>query len=631
MNLYFSNLGSDSNIIIGDDIYLSAIGNDSNDGSTPSTAWKTLSKLESNKSSLKVDSTIYFNGGDRFEGSLDFSDITNKNITLTSYGTGKGIITGTEYLASGFTHIGGNIWEYQSSKPIHHVIYDGDYMQNCRYPKHISKYSYDDNYVPFTGYNSTTKIVVPDFIGMADLTGGQFIWQTRPWIFEQRTISLFNSATGEVTIDSEPNYTNIGNNHCIVSAHESLLTTEGEWFFDSATNKLKIYSTTEPTNLYIQTIDDSGIKLENSSFITIDNLKITGYNENGVSITENSTLSESIIVNNCDISNVLGYGIENLYENTVNGNCDNNLIYNCGLGGIKTWNTELTNNTVYDTSFIHLWNQRTINNINGIFSLMSFGSTTIELNNVYDVGYGGIRFEQGTSLVRYNQVRKNSLAMDDGGAIYTYSKNRPVSASGSIVEYNILEAHDTPQGGWASQGLYLDEESIGVTMRYNTVIGYYYGFQGNKNFANYINFNKIYESVSTSYYLSRFNTDAMNGEVKGNHFYHIRYGAIVNMNVSNIAQVDDMDNNVYWDTDGLNTIYAMATDYTLAEWQALGKDTNSTDQGALDVSDSRCYYNDTENTIVQTLEAGNWLGMDGVTYTGSVSIDKFESIIVAKI
>ncbi|HEY5405733.1 MAG TPA: hypothetical protein VIJ92_01540, partial [Ginsengibacter sp.] len=49
--------------------YIAASGNDANNGTSTSTPWKTLSKLNSFFSSLKAGDNVYLNRGDVFYGS----------------------------------------------------------------------------------------------------------------------------------------------------------------------------------------------------------------------------------------------------------------------------------------------------------------------------------------------------------------------------------------------------------------------------------------------------------------------------------------------------------------------------------------------------------------------------------
>lgn len=72
----------------GSTFYVSSFGNDNNDGLTPTTAWKTLNKV--NNITFGAGNAIVFNGENTFKGSLrlNFSDggDTQTPLTISSYG-----------------------------------------------------------------------------------------------------------------------------------------------------------------------------------------------------------------------------------------------------------------------------------------------------------------------------------------------------------------------------------------------------------------------------------------------------------------------------------------------------------------------------------------------------------------
>jgi len=73
--------------------YVSAMGNDTNDGKTPETPWKTLSRV--NQLNLKPGESILFRAGDIFQGTLDLSYETGSEsapIIVGSYGDSRAII-----------------------------------------------------------------------------------------------------------------------------------------------------------------------------------------------------------------------------------------------------------------------------------------------------------------------------------------------------------------------------------------------------------------------------------------------------------------------------------------------------------------------------------------------------------
>ena len=97
--------------------YISASGNDANNGTSTSTPWKSLSKLNSYFSSLKPGDNILFNRGDIFYGSITIntSGTSGSPITISAYGTGANpVITGFTNVTA-WTNLGGNIWESSCS------------------------------------------------------------------------------------------------------------------------------------------------------------------------------------------------------------------------------------------------------------------------------------------------------------------------------------------------------------------------------------------------------------------------------------------------------------------------------------------------------------------------------------
>lgn len=75
--------------------YISPGGNDNSNGTSSSTAWKTISKI--NSMALPPGTTVLFEGGAVFNGGIvidqsDANDATNI-VTFSSYGTGKAIIS----------------------------------------------------------------------------------------------------------------------------------------------------------------------------------------------------------------------------------------------------------------------------------------------------------------------------------------------------------------------------------------------------------------------------------------------------------------------------------------------------------------------------------------------------------
>ena len=100
--------------IAGTKYYVSASGNDSNDGKSPEKAWATIAKV--NSAAIKSGDAVFFNRGDMFRGHL----VTDAGVTYSAYGTGaKPIISASPENGSGaanWTLLNGtrNIWVYKN-------------------------------------------------------------------------------------------------------------------------------------------------------------------------------------------------------------------------------------------------------------------------------------------------------------------------------------------------------------------------------------------------------------------------------------------------------------------------------------------------------------------------------------
>ncbi|MBY8885266.1 discoidin domain-containing protein [Streptomyces sp. PTM05] len=81
----------------------SRTGSDSNDGTNPGDAWKTLAKVDA--ASLRPGDTIAFQGGETWTGGLTItsSGTAAAPITVTSYGTGRAIIAGQDTVQAAVT------------------------------------------------------------------------------------------------------------------------------------------------------------------------------------------------------------------------------------------------------------------------------------------------------------------------------------------------------------------------------------------------------------------------------------------------------------------------------------------------------------------------------------------------
>src|SRR5205085_7058036 len=70
---------------------------------------------------------------------------------------------------------------------------------------------------------------------------------------------------------------------------------QNEWYFDPTTKKLKIYSTSQPTNVQVATIDTLVWHPRNSGNVIFDNITFKGSNKNHFVINS----SPNVTIQNC--------------------------------------------------------------------------------------------------------------------------------------------------------------------------------------------------------------------------------------------------------------------------------------------------------------------------------------------
>src|SRR5665647_1176189 len=144
--------------------YISSSGSDANNGTSTSTPWKTLSKLNAYFSSLQPGDNVLLNRGDVFYGSINVnkSGSFGSPITIGAYGSGaKPVITGFTNVTS-WTNLGGNIWESTnavSTLPYTNmVVVNGVNTAMGRYPNTGSYYHYQS-------HSGNTSITSSDLSG----------------------------------------------------------------------------------------------------------------------------------------------------------------------------------------------------------------------------------------------------------------------------------------------------------------------------------------------------------------------------------------------------------------------------------------------------------------------------------
>ena len=232
--------------------YFSASGNDANNGTSTSTPWKTLSKFNSVFSSLSPGDNVLFNRGDVFYGSITInkSGTAASRITIGAYGTGaQPIITGFTTV-SAWTNLGSNIWESTTAvstlSTCNMVVINGVNTAMGRYP--------NTGYLTYQSAVSN-KSITSSSLNSTNWTGAEAVIRKNDWILDRCLITNHSGTTLTYT-DPYTSDNAIANFGFFIQNDSRTLDQQNEWYYNPSTKKIRIYSTSSPTNVQVATVSN---------------------------------------------------------------------------------------------------------------------------------------------------------------------------------------------------------------------------------------------------------------------------------------------------------------------------------------------------------------------------------------
>src|SRR5664279_919094 len=166
--------------------YFSASGDDANNGTSPSTPWKTLAKFNSIFSTKTAGDNFLFKRGDVFYGTITInkSAVAGSPFTLGAYGTGANpVITGFTAVTA-WTNLSGNIWESTNAvstlAKCNMVVINGVNTPMGRYPS--------TGYLTFQSHMATTSITSSSLNGTPNWTGAEVVVRSSQWTLDRSKI-----------------------------------------------------------------------------------------------------------------------------------------------------------------------------------------------------------------------------------------------------------------------------------------------------------------------------------------------------------------------------------------------------------------------------------------------------------
>ncbi len=615
--------------------YVSNAGSDAANGTSLATSWATTTKVNSMMGVFVSGDFIRFRDGDSFTG---FLIVTKAGIHIATYGSGaKPIITGFTPITA-WTNLGTNIWESTSAiSTLSHcniVTVGGVNTAMGRTPNAGSQYTINSS----NGFSSATINVLT---GTPNYAGAELIASAAnaSWI---HTRNLITSQSGS-TLNTVPNYSNPANftlynygSSGFIQNSASTLDVQNEWYYNPSNNKLRIFSTSSPTNVKATTID-SLIKITVAN-VTVDSIDFEGANTDAIQLSAASTIT----IRNCDVNycGVMGLRMGNSCPSLTVTNCNFRDVENSGVTNAFAGGSN--NRIVTGCTFVKMnmveGSMGSIDGNNMAICLFDGNGTgdLIQNNSIDSCGYIGI-FAIGQSWTVYrNLINHYCFYNTDGGGIYSGNHGTNRIIRGNIV----LNGMTT-----LAQGIYIDDNGSNVTIDSNTVYKADLGIYLHNAHEIKVYNNTVYACTGASLSMGHDANDPVrNVDIQRNIF-------VINANISqgNISYGTSETSQTNFGTSDFNWIAKpVGTDdnawftalqgttfnhYNLAQWQTAAppNDAHSKKSPATVVlADIRFEYNATNSAVGISLGGNNYIDIPGVAYSGTLTLQPWTSAVLLR-
>lgn len=669
----------------------SSTGNDGNNGTSQSTPWRTLSKV--NAALLNPGDIVNLMKGDTFSGTIiiNRSGSVGNPITYSSYGSGATpIITGFASVTS-WVSVGGSVWESTNAVS---TLLDCNMVTIGGTDTHMGRF-------PNTGWMTVNSHVNQTSLTSSGINSAITNWGGAEVVAK---VTNFSMVRDRITNHAGATLTTVattpepfGNNYGFFIENDvRTLDAQNEWYYNPTTKKIRIFSAASPTNVQVSTLDTLFYCI-NKSNIVVDGINFTGSNRRAFYVGSSSR----IVTKNCNItfSGIYAYWGANNFGTASSFDS----IYNCNISnahsqgivcGSEFNNVYIGHNSLIDIGQLYgMFKIPVFNNgINsvwtgafaGIYMNLSRGDagmTVLEYNTIQNCGYAGYWWTGSHYRIHNNEATNCVNRLMDNGGFYCIGRidttsslvYQDVQVYSNLSHDNLGDSSGTPVvvGNKLANGIYFDANTVN-TQCYNNSCwnNSLYGIFSNSNMkCSFTNNTLFNNNEGQMYFASTFRERRViyNGTVgqemeyldsaKNNILFALS-GTTFHNQVSvkfgnKYSKLDSfflyLDSNCYTrPIDESQHVFlqlnvccgAVFSHFNLAQWKTysntnfgftVGKDANAYKSPVTitNVNQVNFQYNNTVAPVVKALPAGTWIDVKGVTYnTGSTTLQPYTSIIL---
>jgi parallel beta-helix repeat protein len=503
-------------------------GNDSNPG-TFALPWRSLSKLTG--VSLKSGEGMYLRCGSIWRESLTLSSpqLVNGSI-IAGYGplcsTAKATITGATSLKGGWTTTG-QIWyrTLPAGTPKITRLYLGQVAHRVARWPNFTSYNSDGALTDASSPTSNTALVVSSanrapLVGR-DLVGATVQLRSKPWAVESNKVASYNATSGAVTLTAATRFALAAGNSYVLQDKYWMIDTPGEFFHDTVANVLYVFpaSTYAATDINTLAVEGStrsvALRLSGRSSLIVSDIALTMSAGHGLQATDVPGIQiNRIAATRNNASGVMLAIYDTTITSTLRSLIGNSQIGENWLNGIETVHmprVDVANNTVTDSGVV--------DTSGPTHSAIAVGeASSVTSNSVQNAAFHGIVFSgTGGTTVKNNYVAGYCSRLSDCAGIYTWNgpkASRRTTNQSSLVEGNqLLGASANLYGAVGGgndvvAGIYLDDFTLGSTLRSNWVASVPMGIFLHNASSNTVTQNRVWLTTKAALWASMDQTDA---------------------------------------------------------------------------------------------------------------------------
>jgi len=213
--------------------YVSPSGNDANNGTSTSTPWRTIARVNQLGSAINAGDQVLFQRGGVYRGRLNVNDngTTSARITYGAYGTGAAPVISGSVAVTNWVQFSGNIWRAQVGQKVHQVYFNDQMQTLARFPN--TGWARTD----VANSTSTTDATLNQSSGY--WTGATMVIRTTNWSYDTAYVTAFNS--GVLTHTATGNNLGAQQWGYFLRNKLALLDAPGEWYYESSTGFLYVW------------------------------------------------------------------------------------------------------------------------------------------------------------------------------------------------------------------------------------------------------------------------------------------------------------------------------------------------------------------------------------------------------